>query len=244
MRMGQLSKWLILIAFAVAVSAAVAKADGDPSSRWQAPGGGGTPGVDNEFNLAAFGTTGGGCTFDGSTEDCILKNQSNTDWTWATLTSTEVLPCLDGMGNPNITVSTNMFQNASCSNNEAGDAVLNFSGVVYNGAINTLLSVVNESLGACNPFDDPTCNATFIQTELVSGPPFKGDCSPSGGSVPGVLIGCDFEILLGPGPDGGDWMPGTGFAGVAPEPSTFGMLLMGLVGLPFAVRRRKSAISA
>ena len=244
MRTCRLFMGLVLMGLVVGMSAAVAKADGDPAGRLQGPNGGGTPGADNEFSLAAFGTTGGGCSYDGTTEDCVLKNQSSNNWTWVTLTSSDVLPCFDSMGNPNVVVSTDLFQSAYCTNNAAGDAVLNFSGVVYSSNLARFLSDEQDSLIGCVPVGGAGCTLPAVQTPIVELPAFSSDCQAGNGSTPGVLVGCDFEFLLGPGPDGNNWPTGTTFDGVAPEPSTLGMLLAGLVGLPFAIRRRKSAVSA
>lgn len=251
MQITQFAKWAMAVTLAAGMTGAVAHADGtDPQGRWQAPGNGGTPGVGNEFSLPAFPTTGTigpidntGCiagedASGNETLDCTLKNQSNNNWTEATITSSDAVPCSDVM------VSTNMFLNAGCMQNAAGDAVLAFSGVQYSASNLTFLGLAPASLDGCNPSADPDCNVTYVQTGLLQpGPagqpsPFIGNCSPSAGSVPGVPIGCDFEIILGAGPDG-DWPAGTSFSVIAPEPSTVALLLIGLASLPFVIRRRK-----
>ncbi len=177
-------------------------------------------------------------------EDCTLKNQSSNNWTWVTLTSNEKLQCFDDEGNPNFTVTTNLFQNAYCTNNDAGYAVLNFNGTVYSSALSEFLGDEQDSLIGCVPVDGGGCTLPAVQTAILALAAFSSNCQPGNGSIPGVLVGCDFEFLLGPGPDGSNWTAGTTFVGIAPEPSTFGMLLAGLVGLPFALRRRKSVVSA
>jgi hypothetical protein len=238
MRTCRLFMWLILMALVVGMSAAVAKADGDPSGKLQAPVIGGTPTVDNEFSLAPFGQTSTGCTFDGTNEDCVLKNGSNTNWTWASITAGQAVPCDE------VNFTTDLFAAVSCKNDPiTGDPTITVSGVNYSPSTNALLATVSGALGACDPGSNPSCTIPNIQTFELSNPLFAPNCQPSGSYLPGVLIGCDFEFELGPGPDG-NWDPNTPFNVVAPEPSTLAMLLTGLVGLPFAVRRRKSIIAA
>jgi hypothetical protein len=234
-RLGILMVAAVLVA---GVSAGVARADGtDPQGKFQAPTNGGTPGVGNEFDLAPFGTTAGGCTFDGTNEDCVLKNQSSNNWTWVQITAGADIPCGD------ISFTTTLFLNENCTNDPTtGDPTIYLSGVNYSPENLVLFSSVSALQGACVPSTDPTCTPTHIQTELIdAGPPFALNCTPSGGFVPGVLMGCDFEVLLSPGPDDtGTWPTGTPFSVVAPEPSTIGLILTGIIGLPFA-RRRKAA---
>jgi len=249
MRVIRVITWALAMVLAGGMTAAVVQADGtDPQGKFQGLPGGGTPGVGDEFTLAAFGTSQGGCVFangpdgmaDDGTETCTFKNQSNTNWTWATITSSAAVPCLTEDGSSNIQVSTNLFENASCSNLDNGDAVMTFSGVNYNASATLLISGVNNTYLSCQALGGgPDCNVPAIQTPLVEDQD-AADCSASGTYVPGVLVGCDFQIILGPSPDPGDWPLGTSFSVIAPEPSTAGLLLTGLVALPFAVRRRKS----
>jgi hypothetical protein len=250
MRIRRLFMCVAVMGLVMGMSAAATKADGDPGGRLQTPVGGGTPSADNYFTLVPFGVTdlSEGCSYDGTTEDCTLKNQSSNNWTWVTLTSSEKLSCFDEEGNPNVTVTTNLFQNAYCTNNAGGYAVLNFNGVVYSSALSEFLGDEQDSLVGCVPVDGGGCTLPAVQTAILALPAFSSNCQAGNGSIPGVLVGCDFEFVLGPGPDGGqdggDWVAGTTFVGIAPEPSTFGMLLAGLVGLPFVLRRRKSVVSA
>jgi len=242
MRVTKALMLMIAMIVVVGLCAVAAHADGDPTSKVQAPTIGGTPGVSNEFPLAPFGQTSNGCSFtdgpDGAsdgTEDCTFKNQSDNNWTWLQITTSESLPC----GEIQQSSPTSLFENATCTQTDSGD-ILYYSGVNYSPSTNALLGAVNTLLSACDPSEDPNCNATDIQTPLVEASEFSGNCAPSGSYLPGVLIGCDFEIELGPSVDPSDWQLLTSFYVVAPEPSTLGMLLAGLPMLPFALRRRKS----
>jgi PEP-CTERM motif len=239
MRTCRLSMWLVLVGLVVGMSAAVAKADGDPKGQLQAPGMGGTPGVDNSFSLAPFGETSPGCTFDGTNETCTFKNQSSDDWQWATITAGASIPCAD------INFTTTLFDNpVTCTNDPiTGDPTITVSGVNYSPSVQALINGLPGQLATCADPNSPTCTITSLQTTDLSNPNVAPNCAPSGGYFPGVLIGCDFQFILGPGDDG-TWPLDTPFSVVTPEPSTFGMLLTGLVGLPFAVRRRKPQISA
>lgn len=250
MRSTRVAMWAAALILVGGVSARIAHADGvDPQGKFQAPSNGGTPGVGADFSLAAFGSTSPGCTFtngpDGSptdgTEDCILKNQSTFNWTYFTLTTSQDTPC-----GPLIPFTTDLFENVSCSNDPTtGDAKFIFSGVNYSAPAAAFLSdVANLVPTGCSPTTDPDCNITDIQTGLIEQTAFSGNCQPdnANGVFPGVPIGCDFEFVFSPGADGGNWALGTTFDGAAPEPSTFGILVMGLAALMFAGRRRKAFI--
>jgi hypothetical protein len=239
MRMSRFSLWAAVVILAVGMTAAVAHADGtDPQGKFQNPNNGGTPGVDNEFSLPAFGSSGPGCTWNvggDQTEDCVLKNQSNTNWTWVNITVGADVAC------GSIMFTTDLFSNpVSCTNNADNTTTILLTGVNYSPQNTALFTTANTALSACNPVGNPNCTITNIQTELVESPLFSGNCVPGNGYFPGVLIGCDFEIELGPGADGGNWPIGASINVVAPEPPAIALLLIGLAGLPFAVRRHKS----
>lgn len=250
MRMSRIGVWGLAMVLGTGISATVAHADGtDPQGKFQAPPISGTPGVTNVFSLPSFGSTGTGCTFtngpDGlatdGTEDCIFKNQSNFNWTYVTLYTSQDTPC-----GPSLPFTTNLFESVSCSNDPTtGNATFVFSGVNYSATTTSFLADMASLVPAgCNPANSPQCDITDIQTPIIELQQFAGNCTPDNadGIFPGVPIGCDFEFNFSPGPDdAGDWVVGTTFDAVAPEPSTIGLLLSGLVGLPFVRRRRKSA---
>lgn len=248
MRMSRLMFVALAVSFAVAMAAGAAHADGtDPQGKFQAPVIGGTPGVPNEFSLPAFpssGTVGPigstGCTasedsMGNETEDCVLKNQSPTNWTWVEITIGADVPC------GSVIFTTDLFSNPVNCTNTSDSTTIDLNGVNYSPSNNALFSTVNSALGACNPTNNPACNPTNVQTALVENALFSGNCNPdpADGYFPGVLIGCDFEVEFGPGADGGDWPAGAPIGVVAPEPGSLPMLLTGLLGLPFVVRRRK-----
>lgn len=250
MRITRVGMWVMAVVLVGGLSAVVAHADGiDPQGKFQAPPISGTPGVGADFSLAAFGSTSPGCTFtngpDGlpadGTEDCILKNQSSFNWTYVTLTTSQDTPC-----GPSIPFTTDLFENVSCSNDaKTGDATFVFSGVNYSAPQAAFLSdVANLIPAGCSPATNPACDLTDIQTGLIENQAFSGNCQPdnANGIFPGVPVGCDFEFNFSPGADGGNWALGTTFDVAAPEPSTLGILAIGLGALMFAGWRRKALI--
>jgi hypothetical protein len=76
-------------------------------------------------------------------------------------------------------------------------------------------------------------------TESDPGNGTNAVCTPAAGIIPGVIAGCDFEILLGPSVDPGNWPMGMTTNGAAnPEPSTLVLMLSGCAGLLFLVIKR------
>ncbi|HUJ30305.1 MAG TPA: hypothetical protein VLY23_03425 [Candidatus Acidoferrum sp.] len=243
-------------ALIVGMSPSAVRADStgtDPQGKFQSPVGGGTPGVGEQFNLT-FGVSDPsvGCTASTDsggniTEDCIAKNLSGFNWTSVTISSTVMVPCSEVT-----VVPSDLFTSSNCTNNDGGTQ-LNWWGVNYSTNDNNFLAAVDAEASLCNPHNPltPTCTDSAIQESLdnVDGGLLPdictaGDGPAADGSVPGVLDGCDFELQLGVGPDGGDWANRTPFTVKGTEPSGLVLSVVGLAGLVYYRRKRDLAASS
>ncbi|HTS13451.1 MAG TPA: PEP-CTERM sorting domain-containing protein [Candidatus Limnocylindrales bacterium] len=241
---------LAIAGICLGLSTLTARADstaGDPQGKVQNPPIIGTPVVtSSNFDLLpdGFGIDSPAndqyCSFDSGadTETCTVQNGTNFNWSSLTLIGDDSTSC------DSISLSTNLFLNSSCSKNDSGQTVLNFWGVQYSDSTQNLVNLSNTLLTYCNP-SSPNCDLDHVEAPLTSNNgPYSGDCLPSTDplNVPGVLVGCDVQIILGPGADGGNWQTGAPWDAQAPEPAALQFVLFGVAGLGLLSLKRRSAL--